>query len=134
MTGQGRIYRTTVGGPYGYEWRDDEAQVDLDNMINGVTLAAAYNALGSLAQAMSGQITQAFITVRTDTGKFGRARIFRVSGSNNYAYTWKASTVGANEDSIVTGKTLGQAFNEVGALGLALTGSILVVEITPTSE
>jgi hypothetical protein len=61
--GRAIIVKTAANGPYAYTWKDDLAQEDVDTVVTGKTLAAAYNEIGALAQAMAGQIKRIEITV-----------------------------------------------------------------------
>lgn len=66
----------------------------------------------------------------------GIARIFRVTTAAlpaGYAYTWKDDENQPDEDNVVAGRTLAQAYSEVGALLQALPGQIKSVQITGTS-
>lgn len=64
----------------------------------------------------------------------GRGVIMRVQSSGNYAYTWVDDTGQLDVDNVVTGKTLSQAYNEIGALALAMGGTVRNAEIVVTSS
>ena len=63
----------------------------------------------------------------------GVANIFKTTTNGPYAYTWKDDHEQEDLDTVVTGKTLSQAYNEIGALAAAMPGTIQNARITVTS-
>lgn len=63
----------------------------------------------------------------------GIAQIFKTTTNGPFAYTWKDDAGQDDLDTVVTGKTLAQAYNEVGALAQAMPGTIQNAKIVVTS-
>ena len=64
----------------------------------------------------------------------GQASIFKTTTNGPYAYTWKDDITQEDVDTVVVGKTLAQAYNEIGALAQAMAGTIKRVNIATISE
>jgi hypothetical protein len=64
----------------------------------------------------------------------GRAQIFKCTTGGPYAYTWKDDMGQSDEDAVVVGKTLAQAYSEIGALAQEMAGTIKSVVIVVRSE
>lgn len=64
----------------------------------------------------------------------GVAQIFKTTTNGPYAYTWKDDATQEDLDTVVTGKTLTQAYNEVGTLAAAMAGTIQNAKIVITSS
>lgn len=60
--------------------------------------------------------------------------IFKTATNGPYAHTWKDDIAQEDVDTVVTGKTLGQAYNEIGALALAMSGSVVNARIQVTTS
>ena len=60
----------------------------------------------------------------------GQAQIFKTTTNGPYAYTWKDDNDQPDLDTVVTGKTLAQAYNEIGTLALAMAGTVQSATIT----
>lgn len=129
--GQGVIIGTAVNGPYAYTWKDDPAQHDVDTVVTTKTLAAAYSEIGTLALALPGTVQTAFVTV-TVNGTRAEGKIYSSAANGPYIYTWKADSTTAGFTTVVTGKTLGAAYNEIGTLANGL-GAIKNATINVTS-
>ena len=63
----------------------------------------------------------------------GIANIFKTTTNGPYAYTWKDDQDQQDLDTVVTGKTLTQAYNEIGTLAAAMPGAIQNARIIVTS-
>jgi hypothetical protein len=63
----------------------------------------------------------------------GVAVIFKTTTNGPYAYTWKDDAEQQDLDTVVTGKTLTQAYNEIGTLAAAMPGTIQNARIVVTS-
>lgn len=68
------------------------------------------------------------------TGNAMIMRMASVTGNSNYAYTWTDSEAQEDVDSVVANRTLSQAYNEIGALALAMPGTIRKVNMQITSS
>lgn len=64
----------------------------------------------------------------------GIAIILKTTTNGPFAYTWKDDQNQKDVDIVVTGKTLTQAYNEVGALAAAMPGAIQHIRIVVDSE
>lgn len=121
---------TQTGGPYAYVWRTNGGSAAVHTVAVGKSLATAYSDVGTLATAL-GTIVWASVRAKTTLGE-GEGVLFRVTGTappSNYAYTWKDDATQRDVDSVVTGKTIAQAYNEIGTLALALGGTMESVSI-----
>lgn len=64
----------------------------------------------------------------------GMARIFKTATGGPYAYTWVDEAGQLDLDAVVTGKTLAQAYSEIGTLAQAMVGTIRSVDINVVSS
>ena len=60
--------------------------------------------------------------------------ILKTTLNGPYAYTWKDDANQKDVDTVVTGKTLAQAYNEVGTLAAAMAGTVTHIRIQVESE
>lgn len=58
------LHVTTAIAPndYGYTWKDDDTQLDVDNFVAGKTKALAASEIGTLINAMAGALIRVEIT------------------------------------------------------------------------
>ena len=63
----------------------------------------------------------------------GTGIIYKTTTNGPYAYTWRDDNEQLDLDTVVTGKTLTQAYNEIGTLAGAMPGTIQNARITVTS-
>jgi len=62
----------------------------------------------------------------------GIAVIYKTTTNGPYAYTWKDDSSQEDVDTVVNNKSLATAYNDIGALALAMGGTIRRVEIQVT--
>ena len=60
--------------------------------------------------------------------------IYKTAVNGPYSYLWKDDASQEDQDTVVTGKTLTQAYNEIGALAAAMPGTIRNAHITVNSS
>ena len=64
----------------------------------------------------------------------GIGEIFKTTINGPYAYTWKDDQAQEDLDTVVTGKTLAQAYNEIGTLAGNMAGQVQSARITIRSS
>ncbi len=112
---------------YGYTWKIlDDSEQDVDSFDSGNTLTQAYNEVGVLFQALTGTIREASISVGF-SGAVYTGALWRTVTNGNYALRWK--TTGPNYATTVTGRTLAQAYSDIGALIPLNSTTVVFVEI-----
>jgi len=130
--GVARILRVGSASPptnYGYTWKDDIDQEDIDSFVSGKTIALAYSEVGTLFQALAGTMRSARIVGRTDVASYV-GEMWRTTISGPYAYRF---VVNGQKDysTTVVGRTLAQAYSGITAL---IAGTVIYVEIEGQSS
>lgn len=63
----------------------------------------------------------------------GVGEITKVTTNGPYFYTWKADNTQTNDDTVVTGKTVSQAYSDISSLIAAMPGTVQSVRIIANS-